>query len=115
LTVFAHALAEARAPVTEDAALAVDGDRRRDRDRLLERHLVEAHARRAGPVSERQVLQRALSALVADRAVERMVHQDELERRVLAFRGLLARARGLPDHAVLRGERAAGLQLRHPL
>ena len=47
-----------------------------------------------GPVAERQVLQRALAALVADRAVERVVDEDELERRVLALGGLLRGARG---------------------
>ena len=36
-----------------------------------------------GPVAERQVTQRALAALVADGAVERVVDEDELERRVL--------------------------------
>ena len=40
-----------------------------------------------GPVAERQVLQRALAALVADRAVERVVDEDELERRVLRLGG----------------------------
>src|SRR5207248_7088186 len=53
LPVLAHVLAEARAAVTEDAALTVERDRRRDRDRLLERQLLEAHARVAGPVPER--------------------------------------------------------------
>ena len=79
----ATAFAEARAAVTEDAALAVERDQRRDRDRLLERALRERHARVAGPVAERQVLQRALAALVADGAVERVVDEDELERAVL--------------------------------
>ena len=79
---------EARAAVAEDAALAVERDRRRDRDRLVERPLREAHPRRAGAVLEGQVLERALAALVADRAVERVVDEDELERRVLALGGL---------------------------
>src|SRR3954453_7950457 len=70
LAVLRHVLGESRAAVTEDAARAVDRDRRRDRDRLLPRALLEGHARRAGAVAERQVLQRALAALVADRTVE---------------------------------------------
>ena len=78
------------------------------------RALREGHARVAGPVAEGQVLQRALAALVADGAVERVVDEDELERRVLALGRLRRGARGLDDHPVLRGERAAGLQLRHP-
>ena len=43
----------------------------------------------AGAPAERQVLQRALAALVADRAVERVVDEDELERRVLRLGGLV--------------------------
>ena len=84
LAVLGDALAEARAAVAEDAALAVERDRGRDRDRLLEGELLEAHPRVAGPVAEGEVLQRALAALVADGAVERVVDEDELERRVLA-------------------------------
>ena len=44
-----------------------------------------------------------------------MVDEDELERRVLALGGELRRAGGVHDHAVLRGQRAAGLQLRDAL
>src|SRR6059058_1866603 len=73
LVVLGHRFAEARAAIAEDAAFAVDRDRRRDRDRLLERPLLERHPRRARAVAEGQVLQRALAALVADGAVERMV------------------------------------------
>ena len=102
LAVLGDLLAEARAAVAEDAALAVERDQRRDRDRLLERALRERHARVAGPVAEGQVLQRALAALVADGAVERVVDEDELERRVLALGRLLGGARRLDDHPVLR-------------
>ena len=87
LVVLAHVRAEAGAAVTEDAALAVERDRGRDRDRLLEGELLEAHPRVARPVAEGEVLQRALAALVADRAVERVVDEDELERRVLRLGG----------------------------
>src|SRR5262249_1910754 len=45
----------------------------------------------------------------------RMVDEDELERRVLGDPRHLRGARGLHDHPVLRGQRAAGLRLRrHP-
>src|SRR5205823_6969439 len=70
LAVLGDALGEARAPVAEDAALPVEGDRRRDRDRLVEGALGEGHARVARAPAECQVLERALAALVADRAVE---------------------------------------------
>ena len=108
-------LAEPRAAVAEDAALAVERDQRRDRDRLLEGSLREHHSRRPGAVAERQVLQRALAALVADRAVQRMVDENELERRVLPVGCDLRGAPGVDDHPVLRAERAGRLQLRDPL
>src|SRR5205823_4138748 len=88
LSVLGDRLAEARAAVAEDAALAVERDQRRHRDRLLERPLRERHAGVAGAVAERQILERALAALVADRTVERVVDEDELERRVLPLGGL---------------------------
>src|SRR3954470_5037651 len=70
-------------------------------------------ARVAGAVAVGEVLQRALAALVADRAVERVVEQDELEYRLLARGGVL-RAR-VHLHAVAGGHGAGGLQLRHAL
>ncbi len=103
LAVLGDLLGEARAAVAEDAALAVERDQRRDRDRLLERPLRECHPRVPGPVAERQVLQRALAALVADGAVERMVDEDELERAVLRLARHLRRERGrttMPSAAV---------------
>src|SRR5207249_1458892 len=83
LPVLRNGLAEARAAVAEDAALAIEGDQRRNRNRLFERALRERHARVSGAVAEGEVLQWALAALVAHGAVERVVHEDELERRVL--------------------------------
>ena len=115
LAVLRDVLREARAAVAEDAALAVERDQRRDRDRLVERPLGEVHAGRPRAEAEGEVLQWALAALVAVRAVERMVQEDELEDRVLALRGLLARERGLEDEAVRGRERAGGLELRQPL
>ena len=115
LVVFGDVRREAGAAVAEDAALAVEGDRRRDRDRLLERALRERVARDRRAPAEREVLERALAALVADRAVEWVVDEDELERRALAVGGQLRGLRGLDDHAVVRGQRAAGLQLGHAL
>ena len=87
---------------------------RRDRDRLLERDLRERHPCLAGAVAEREVLQWALAALVADGAVERVVDEDELERRVLPLGRPLGGGCRLHDHPVLRGERAACLELRQP-
>src|SRR4029450_9869036 len=106
---------EARAAVAEDAAFAVERDRRRDRDRLLEGALRERVARDRRAPAERQVLERALAALVADWAVERVVDEDELEGRVLAVGGQLRGLGSLDDHAVGRGQRAARLELRDAL
>src|SRR5262245_26435277 len=63
--------------------------------------------------AHRDVLERALAALVADRAVERMVDQQELDDRVL--RHLHAIGLGVDDHSVADRGRAGRLQLRHPL
>ncbi len=113
LLVLGDVLREAGAAVAEDAALAVERDQRRDRERLLVGALVEVEARVAGPVAVGQVLQRALAALVADGAVERVVEEDELEHRLLAL-GRALRAR-VHLHAVGGGHRAGRLQLRHAL
>ena len=100
----------ARAPVAQHAALAVERDVRRQRDRLLE---VEARAVDAAdrvPVAEREVLQRALAALVADGAVQRVV--DELELQDLCTRLHCHRALRLHDHALGHRRRAPGLRSR---
>ena len=115
LAVLGDVAREAGAAVAEDAALAVERDQRRHRDRLVERHLRERHPGRAGAVPEREVLQRALAALVADRAVERVVDEDELERALLAVGCALRARRRSHDHPFLGGERAARLELREPL
>ncbi len=115
LPVLGDVRGEAGAAVAEDAALTVERDRRRDRDRLVERPLRKRHPRVPGAVLEGQILERALAALVADRAVERMVDEDELERRLLPLRGLRGRLRRPHHHPVLGGQGAARLQLGHPL
>src|SRR5207248_1909403 len=113
LVVLRDLLREAHAAVAEDAALAVDRDQRRQRDRLREVALLllEAAATRAPAV--RDVLERALAALVADGAVEWVVHEQELDDRVL--RVFDALGLGIDDHAVLDRRRAGGLELRDSL
>ena len=74
---------EAGAAAALDAALAVEQHEVADRDRLLEVPLLLDEARLAGTERERLVLQRALAAAVAHRAVERVVDQQELEHAVL--------------------------------
>src|SRR5215204_2151750 len=111
LAVFGDLAGEARAAVAEDAALAVERDQRADRNWLVEGPLGKRHPRVAWAVAKRQILERALAALVADRAVERVVHEDELERRVLAVGRLLGRLRRAYDHPVLGCQRATCLEL----
>ena len=68
---------------------------------------------RAGAEAEGAVLQRALAALVADRAVERVVLEQELQHAVLAVAGGVGvRAH---DHVRLHGGAAGGLQAAHAL
>ncbi len=113
LVVLRDLLREAHAPVTEDAALAVDRDQGRERDRLWEVPFLvdEAAAARAPAVGD--VLERALAALVAHRAVERVVHEQELDDRTL--RVLHPVGLGVDHHPVLDRCGAGGLQLRDPL
>ena len=113
LGVFGDLLAEAHAAVAEDAALAVDRDQRREFDRLLEVALFVDHAAFARAPALRDVLQRALAALVADGAVERVVDEQELDHRALGVLDLLGA--GVDDHPLAHRGRAGGLQFRDPL
>ena len=79
-----------------DAALAVEQHEVADRDRLLEVALLLDEARLAGTERERLVLQRALAAAVAHRAVERVVDEQELEHAVLRRLHASATACGRP-------------------
>src|SRR6185295_5059545 len=81
LVVLGDLLRVAHAAVAEDAALAVDRHQRRQLERLLEVALGLDVARRAGAPAVGDALQRALAALVADRAVERVVDEQELDDR----------------------------------
>ena len=113
LLVLGDLLAEAHAAVAEDAALAVDLDQRRERDRLLEVALGVDDAASAGAPAHRDVLKRALAALVAHRAVERVVDEQELDHGFLG--GLHAVGTGVDHHPVTDRGGAGGLKLRDPL
>src|SRR5262249_20152653 len=67
----------------------------------------------AGAPAQRNVLQRALTALVADGAVEWVVDEQELDDRILRL--LHTVGLRVDHHAVADRGRARGLQLRHPL
>ena len=82
-----HVLGEPGAAVAEDAALTVEEHQVADRDRLLVVALLLDEAALARAVGHGLVLERALAALVADRAVERVVDEEELEDAVLGLLG----------------------------
>ena len=82
-----HLVGEAGAAVAEDAALAVEQHQVAHRDGLLEVALLLDEAGLARAVGHGLVLERALAALVADRAVERVVDEQELEHAVLGLDG----------------------------
>ena len=89
-----HLVGEPGAPAALDAALAVEQHQLGDGDGLLEVALLLDEPGLARPVGQGLVLQRALAALVAHRAVERVVDQQELEHPVLGLLDLV----GVGDH-----------------
>ena len=109
---------EALAARAHDAAVAVQHQRRAEVDVGLdaiavERAPREVHAALGVAELVREVLQRALAALVAHRAVERVIDEQELEHAGPAFDrlGIV----GAHDHALGHRRRARRLQLRHLL
>jgi len=79
-TEFHHAgdfLPEAHAAAAMDATRHIGGDQRAEV--LVAHHALDfLVARRRAAIAHRQILQRAFAALIADRAVERMVDEQEL-------------------------------------
>ena len=113
LLVLGHLLAEPDAPIAEDAALTVDLDQGRERKRLLEVALGVGEAALSRAPAHRDVLERALAALVAHRAIERVVDEQELDNRLLSH--LHAIGPRVHHHPVADRRRACSLQLRDPL
>ncbi len=109
-----HLVQEADAARAQHAALLVEDDERADRLRLLLAHLGrQGHAAPLPVVVHVVLLQLALARLVAHRAVDRVVDQEELEDRALRRPGLLAR--GVHHHAVRHARVTRDLELRHLL
>src|SRR5690606_8423840 len=104
---------EPGAALAQDAAVPVEEDLAGDLQRLGEGPLDvdEAAGRRA--VAHRLALQRALPALVADRAVERVVDEEELDHPVLRLVGDGRGVLGGHDHARGGLQRAGSLRLGH--
>ena len=108
-----HAFAaNAHAAVAEDAARAIEVDDRRPL--LLFAMVLDVDELRfGGAVLEGHVLQFALAAGVADRAIQRMIAEQQFQHRLARlpdFVGL-----GGDDHALGDRRGARGLQLRHLL
>lgn len=97
-----------------DAPLPVEQHLAGQRERLRPGPLGLGEPRLAAPVGHRLVLQRALAALVADRAVQRVVDEQELHDAVLGLVGHRRGELGLDDHARHHGGGAGRLRLRHP-
>ena len=98
-----HLLGEPGAAGAQHAALAVQQHLGADRQRLGVGPLDAGEPALRVPVAHRLVLQRALPALVADRAVQRVVDQQQLQRAGLRGLGDLAGQLGLDHH--VRGDR----------
>ena len=101
-----HFLAKAHATCAVDAAAHLfHGDQRAD-------FFVEDHAlfffvaRAAATITHSQILQLALTALVANRAIERVVDEQKLHDRLLGCNRLVAL--GAHDHALRHGRGACG-------
>ena len=106
-------LAEAHAALAQDAALAIEQDLGGQAQRLLEGALGVREAGLAAALRERLVLQGALAALVADRAVQRVVDEQELHDAALGAVHHLGGVLSLDDHARGDGLRTRGLGLGH--
>ncbi|CAM3971119.1 hypothetical protein NORO109296_15625 [Nocardiopsis rhodophaea] len=104
---------EAGAPGALDAALAVKQDLAGQRDGLGEGPLGVEEPRLSLPGAHRLVLQRALAALVADGAVQRVVDQEELHDPALGLLRHRGGEVGLDDHPVHDGDGAGGLRFGH--
>jgi hypothetical protein len=106
-------LAEPHASRAQDAALRVEHDLPPDVDRLGLADLLDVHPREVMVVIHVVTLQRALARLVADRAVDRMVLERELQHRAPGLEH--RRALGVHDHLRAHLDLTRGLELAHLL
>src|SRR4030095_10633932 len=109
-----YLVSEARAPRAENAALLIEHDVLPDLDRLALVDLrVQRHAAPLAVVVHVILLQLALARRVADRAVDRVVQQEELQDGLLGRLRLLAGR--VDDHALGHARVARDLELRRLL
>ena len=105
-------LAEAHAARAVDAARHVGGNQR-TQVLVLHHALAFVETRRVAAEAHGEILQLALAALVADRAVERMIDEQEFHGRFLRANGLRALRENL--HALADGRGAGRQRLRRLL
>ena len=106
-------LTEAHAALAQDAALAIQQDLRGQAQRLLEDPLGVRETGLATTLRQRLVLQGALATLITDRAVQRVVDEQELHDATLGAIHHLGGVLGLDDHARGDGLCTRGLGLGH--
>ena len=92
-------LTEAHAALAQNAALAVEQDLRGELQRLAIRTLCVNEARTLAAFAHCLVLQGAFAALIADRAIQRVVDEQEFHHAFLGATGNLGGALGLHHHA----------------
>ena len=102
-------LAEAHAAGAVDAAAHFLGGNQRAQVLVEDHALFLVVARGGGAVAHGQVLQLAFAALIADRAVERVIDEQEFHHRLLSGARLLGA--GVDDHAIGHGRGAGGQRL----
>ena len=103
-------IVEANAALADDATLLVEHDRRTQIDGLWLGELRIGDVGSAARIGHRVILKVALAALIANRTIQRMVYEKELEYHRTSSVDLLA---ARPDgHAVRRRGVAGDLQLR---
>ena len=107
-----HFRGEAGATVAEDAAFPVQIHLRADGDGLGEVSFRLHEAALARAESHRLILKRTLPALVADRAVQRVIHEQKFQHAFLSF--LRGRAFRLHRHPFAHFHHARRLQSRPP-
>ena len=103
-----HLVGEPGAAIAQDATLTVEVHRLGDGDRLAVVALFLHEPAFARTVGHRGVLKRALAALVAHRAIERVVDEQELEHPVLGLAHPVVLR--IDDHAVAALQHARRLQ-----
>ena len=92
-------LTEAHAALAQDAALAIEQDLRGQLQRLAVGALCVDETRALAAFTHRLVLQGAFAALIADRAIQRVVDEQEFHHAFLGATGNLGGVLSLDHHA----------------